>query len=125
MFCLQDLYLQVVARGRPSCLPTTGVGSASLWSGRSRLTRTRSSRIGCPHLLLVVEDEVVGAPDINTDIGRMVSDPDKPNIKFLRLVIAPFMKKFSYSNILSMPSYHNCLVQDFCSIYMRDVYQHS
>ena len=99
----------MLARGRPSYLPTTGVGSASLWSGRSRLTRTRSTWTGCPHLLLVAEDEVVGASHINTELGRMVFDPDKPDIKFLRLVIAPFMKKFSCSNILSMPSFMNFL----------------
>ena len=108
--------MQVMARESPTCLPATGVGSASLWSGRSRLTTTQATWLGCPHLLLVAEDEVVGAPVINTELGRMVSDPDRPNIKFLRLVVYPFMKKFSWNYFLSMPSSHDCLVQDFCSI---------
>ena len=93
LYCfLQNLYSQEVAREPTSCLPTRGVGSANLWSGRSRLTRTRSARTGCPHLLpIITEDEVVGAPKINTELGRIVFDPDKPNVRFLRLVATSFM----------------------------------
>ena len=55
-------------------------------------------------LPIIIENEVVGAPKINTELGRMVFDPDKPNVRFLRLVVASFMNFLLCSKTLTMPS---------------------
>ena len=42
---------------------------------------------GCPHILPLLGDQVVGAPKINPQLGKVVSDPRNVNRKFIRYFI--------------------------------------